>query len=1172
MAENEPNPDELLEQTIQQLTKLKYASELGPRTFEHLYRPSWIRSIARDQLGLEKTEEDEANIAQAKKKLKAFRNLPQDRDLYEAIDLEVQQMEERTQRRAAAMREDPNPLAVPAWDEGRKDLAQREETRGADWARKQQRVGAAALAGFPAEMTGLPREYSPQLHATLGEWGKSFAQFMGVERELPSRYEDREDLPWTGFSLRQWFGPRNASPRQKLYLLQHAGVPAKEVWDLDLTYPDSGDVVQMEDGTYHYYDAPEVDTGDILEFAGTEAFPLLFDILLTKGKSKELSTFMKGDIPSALSALARGAKLGAYSGLGTGIGEGIRIAGGKALDTHDMSWEEAIESVLYETVIAGGSAALMLGAFKGLSMVRNLVDPQPLAGWSRPLIEGIAAWERQNNQAFPWINDSVRKRFPEFSQDESLTKFFQDHPESLQELNQALKDLGVKRKPGEKDIYHSSLGRETGVEEALRVESELLALASSNPALANVFKQHVLRNNEVAMTMLERMHKGEFPKDINADDLAKQIAEELGFRADEATAPYLATIEAAERSPAERFAQQIGETYREADLEVPGLWKRKSTEEFFEPPSTGGAQLLEDIKLQPREALKEALGREEYQGGVELSEEAQSLFKNWLRMGKREGDEIFIDPRVVAAKDEIFKLVPMSKNAEGELESMLARLAGETRYPKLDPTTGKQVLDDAGNPVYVELEKLGALTLDQLNGMRKILNYMVGTPDVVENVGLRNIFQQTKKQLGKEIGRLFRQQASVRSGHPPDSPANAQWMKDNDFGEDVRRAWEAERQAIEVSKYSITQMLQKQDPSRFMHNLLQMYRNVGKSDLPDRELKELVANLERIGRHEDLRDIRGVVVDYISKGLSDTETTALQKNQDYRKFFKEHTPFLKALFPFKEFGNLKTLPKFLKGAAETVEENTRLAEEIKNQFKPRGEEGGRRIRNIVSDFLNDAPDKSADKWQKDVDEYVDLIKDSPSLQEETKQVAWNWLLTDENKGILVPGPFGPGTLVIDPQRLENILRGFRVGSDTHTLEHYFGRLLGEEGRQYVGNLRKLNRIVQQESTIPPALRGAAEASQFEPQTRFLERMFIAPLTIFGRRTTALRGRLGDRAQLIAANALYDPDLLGKIVRTQNRRLTLSQWISALTAWERINNLDVLAEDPDQPLDPEAEVL
>ena len=78
MAENEPNPDELLEQTIQQLTKLEYASEVGPRTFEHLYRPSWIRSIARDQLGLEKTEEDEANIAQAKKKFEAFKNLPQD--------------------------------------------------------------------------------------------------------------------------------------------------------------------------------------------------------------------------------------------------------------------------------------------------------------------------------------------------------------------------------------------------------------------------------------------------------------------------------------------------------------------------------------------------------------------------------------------------------------------------------------------------------------------------------------------------------------------------------------------------------------------------------------------------------------------------------------------------------------------------------------------------------------------------------------------------------------------------------------------------------------------------------------------------------------------------------------------------------------------------------------
>ena len=149
--------------------------------------------------------------------------------------------------------------------------------------------------------------------------------------------------------------------------------------------------------------------------------------------------------------------------------------------------------------------------------------------------------------------------------------------------------------------------------------------------------------------------------------------------------------------------------------------------------------------------------------------------------------------------------------------------------------------------------------------------------------------------------------------------------------------------------------------------------------------------------------------------------------------------------------------------------------------------------------------------------------------------------------------------------------GFRTGGDeSHQLESYFGKLLGKEGPEYIRALRKLNTIVQQQSTIPPSLRGLSEeADKLEPQTKFFERIFIAPLTQFGRRFTAFRGRMGQRAQVAAMNALHDPELLGKLMRLQGRRITIKQYLSALTAWDVAHNYDLAAEGEEDPLDPEA---
>ena len=1176
--------------------------EGSPRTFGQLWPQRWVISVAKQRLineGLLTRErsgwspEDEENFKEAGEKYKAFVDLTQDRERYEAIQegLEGDITSFTGLARGVRAGKDITPpyarrmFGTQLTEE--QVTGEEEEERALELeaiplrrAGRQKRRAAASLAGLDPNMPELPRGYFPLVGEGLrglsqkieNVLGATYDPQTGTYKDIPSPEEAaaklKEDLPFLGFAFLQMFGPRNPSARQAKDILIKGGIPVTNVWQIDHTYPEAGLVVQLEDGNRYFYDSPDLDMGDVVEFLGTEFAPLLLDIVLTGKAGKAMSAFRKGTFPNAATNVVKNLGLAATSAVATGGGEYLRLMVGSMLGAHDMSEAEMTDSILKEMALAGAGSTAMLSAFNGISWARRLFQPEPAEGWFKDMAPAIARWEHLNERPFPFINDKVKKLFPEYSEERTkVAAFFDDHPQSLKEVEELLEKLGVERIPGSKDIYRSSLGRQTGAEGALAAEGDLMLFAEQNPMVAAVFKAQILHGHRVAMTLLNRMHKGKFPTDVNAADLAQQIADELGIKAAAEALPFQELARTAAREPLDRFEREIGEVYRDADITVPGLWKEGDVpEQFFEPRPTGGGALVEEIKVDPREALEAALKNPEYQGGVELSPATRKLFKQWFNMGTpgKGTRDFFIDPRITEAVEEIYKLIPTSTTTKGDVYSILAQLAGYKKAPKLNSGGHPVKIQEGRNKgkiQMVEIPPLGPLTLDQLNTMRLVLNYMVGTADVAANPTLRPLLQNTKKQLGVEITRLQRQLASQRSGKAPTSGANKQWIKDNGFMDDVRLGWIAQNDAIKVSRYAFTQAIKDQDPSRFMHNLLGMYRNTGKSKLPDRELSEIIENLERIGRHEDVRDIRGVVVDYIRQTLADENTSILEQNNAYRQFLEEYTPFLKALFPPEDFGRLNTLPAFLRGAVDAVDDNALKIAEIEKLYK------NKPIQNIVKDFLNKEPDISAGDWVADIGEYLDLIKDNPALQEETKQVAWNWMLYDAKHGILVGDKFG-GQRVIDPRRLENLLAGFRTGGGpTHQLEAYFGKLLGKEGPEYIKALRTLNRIVQEQSTIPPSLRPPGKQTQ-EPQTKFFERIFIAPLTQFGRRFTALRGAMGKRAQVAATNALHDPELLGRLMRTQGRRLTMKQYISALAAWNVTHNYDLAAEDEEEPLDPE----
>jgi len=1167
------------------LSQQVYAKDQGPRVLGQLWSPDQLRSVAIQELGLDTpdkagwSERDSNNVDIALEKLKKWKTLPQDTTRYNEL---LERGEERT-----AEAERTYQALTEAWQTpdltgaqavmGQAAAAVRAKEDAELWRIEATREAYAALAGW-GEIPSLERDfigaappwsptsYFSQLHDVLMQ-AEGFPKLTEEGYEIP-RGEKIPSPPGTphetnfgrGWSFLRLLGPRNASPEQAKFLFKTAGLPVSNVWMIDWQNPSSGLLVEMEDGGVFHYDAPEVDTADVLEFIGTEFLPLAADLFLTRGAAKGFSTFLQGDMPGVWRTMGRTAGIGAASGVGTAFGEATRLMLGKLLGAHDMDWEETALSILKEGGWAAGTATGMLAAVRGIGLARRLFSAEPPTGWYAELAPAIRLWEEETGKKWQW-GGLASKHFPDYRPDSSIHDFLTDnHDVSMKAINEAMEALGMTRAAtapkvgtgpfGRKstDPYVTTIGRAKVDINAIRAEEELISKAAENPAVGAVLEASMAYNDKVAREMLLRMHNFNIDKNVSAADLAKQIADEMGVRLNKELEPLLGVEKTVQRDVQQRVAD-LGEAYTGFDPDLKSVWGRRRMPGMFKGLRAPIQKLAQDIIAVPRKQFQEVLNRPEYQDlRIPFSAATKKQFNRWLNIKPQKEGDLFVDPLLKEAKEQIYQLVPMSKGAQEGLDSTLALMAGKKLkdVPPLPPRS-----------------------LNELNEMREILNHMMGTDILRQNNKLASLVGGARDAIGKDIDNLFRESASLQNGLRPASAENTQWMKNNNWGDDLKRAWQEQAEAIEVSQFSIIAGLTQGEPSKLMDYFLRKYSNSGNALQPDLQLQGLVNTLETLGKHDMLRDIRGTVIDYIDRTIMDPDLSLVQRNKEYQKFLQDHRPFLMGLFPPKEFGKISTLPNFLKGAVARVEEAAVLAEELR---RVHGEKAT--VTNIVTDFLNKDPDIQGGEWLQQVDDYLDLIKDSPEMKEQTKQVALNWILFDKNKGFIrehiVGDAGGQKSLYIDSKRLNDLLSGFRPGPETtHKFENYFGRFLAEEGIEYVKNLRLLNSMVQREVTTTLAGRktlGAAdEPTAFEPQTRFLERMIIKPLSQIGRRTTAFRGLLKRRAELAAINALLNPHKLSKLMRRKNMQLTEGQLASALTAWYMFHNRDVGGEFEDTPV-------
>ena len=784
------------------LSQQVYAKDQGPRVLGQLWSPDQLRSVAIQELGLDTpdkagwSERDSNNVDIALEKLKKWKTLPQDTTRYNELlerGEERTAEAERTYQALTKIWESPDwkikattsPEAIAA----QAAAAEKAKEDAELWRIEATREAYAALAGW-GEIPSLERDfigaappwsptsYFSQLHDVLMQ-AEGFPKLTEEGYEIPrgEKIPSPPGIPHEtnfgrGWSFLRLLGPRNASPEQAKFLFKTSGLPVSNVWMIDWQNPSSGLLVEMEDGGVFHYDAPEIDTADVLEFIGTEFIPLAFDLALTKGAATRFSTFLKGDFPSVWGAIRRGGTIGTASGVGTGFGEGVRLMLGKALGAHDMDEWEITKSVLQEAGLAGLGATGMLALLKGLGLARRLFSPEPPTGWYAELAPAIRLWEEETGKKWQW-GGLASKHFPDYRPDSSLHDFLtENHDVSMKAINEAMEALGMTRTTtapkvgtgpfGRKstDPFVTSLGRGKGDVAALRAEEELIRLAGENPAIGAVLEASMAYNDKVAREMLLRMHNFNIDKNVNAAEFAKQIADEMGARLNKELEPLLGVGKTAQRGVQERISDLRGD-YADYDPIGKSLWGRRRMPGFFKGLRTPIQRLAQDIIAGPRKQFQEALNRPEYQNlRIPFSAATKKQFNRWLNITPKKEGELFVNPLLKEAKEQIYQLVPMSKGAQEGLDSTLALMAGKKLkdVPPLPPRS-----------------------LSEQNEMREILNHMMGTDIVAKNPELRSLVGGARDALGRDIQKMFQETASLQSGYRPASAENRKWMKDNDW-------------------------------------------------------------------------------------------------------------------------------------------------------------------------------------------------------------------------------------------------------------------------------------------------------------------------------------------------------------------------------------------------------
>ena len=536
--------------------------------------------------------------------------------------------------------------------------------------------------------------------------------------------------------------------------------------------------------------------------------------------------------------------------------------------------------------------------------------------------------------------------------------------------------------------------------------------------------------------------------------------------------------------------------------------------------------------------MKAALENPRYEGTATGAGQTRPATEAWLNARGGSADALLGS----AEADEAVSLL-MQQRLGGSNET-LRRLQGLAREGNIDPATGKPGITGGRfeSPDF---------SLAELNSMRVSLNDFAGE---TTNQTARKHALDLMSGIEEQMYTLVKQSASEASGIPLTSKVRlSRWMEANKWGDDLKDAWIAQKQAYELgNSQAIRSLIQNERPETVAAYLFGTSAEGTGVNTP---VANLMTMLKQEGADEILSLQEGLAAFIQRKVLDAPNSSPRQIAMSFNEFTKEHEGVLKAVFGEEGYAaRFNRGPnKFQERVIEELEAREFAIKRLKDRFGLAEADPRNRVTNIVESILTTGKTaQQSGRILEDIQYLSNLVKDHPELQAQIAQVTKRFLFQD----IVTSRRGGGATLNI--QRLDDLLnKGFgpvEITGEKLTFENFISPLLGDEtAPEFIRNLEVLNSLAQREVGAEsldigrPFVRGEFGPGSPIEGARMIMKMLIAPLSITGRRVTALSNRAADRARTFIGHMLLDEQLFNETMRYAQNRVSRQNFVRFLTA-------------------------
>ena len=275
--------------------------------------------------------------------------------------------------------------------------------------------------------------------------------------------------------------------------------------------------------------------------------------------------------------------------------------------------------------------------------------------------------------------------------------------------------------------------------------------------------------------------------------------------------------------------------------------------------------------------------------------------------------------------------------------------------------------------------------------------------------------------IEEQMHTLVKQSASESSGIPLTSKVKlSRWMEANRWGDDLKDAWTAQKQAYELgNSQAVRSLIQNERPETVASYLFGTSAEGTGVNTP---VANLMTMLKQEGADEILSLQEGLAAFIQREVLDAPNSSPRQIAMSFNKFTKEHEGVLKAVFGEEGYAaRFNRGPnKFQERVIEELEAREFAIKRLKDRFGLAEADPRNRVTNIVESILTTGKTAQVSgRILEDIQYLSDLVKDHPELQAQIAQVTKRFLFQD----IVTSRRGGGSTLNI--QRLDDLLnKGF----------------------------------------------------------------------------------------------------------------------------------------------------